>query len=104
MTNKQAWLEIAEAYLTPYKERSEWQKNITEVGLCWASDKVSLNSFGRYWFNTYSNDLWFSVRARSYCYWDMKYKRVTIEKADHLRGTFALFMVWAWDDLFGDEK
>ena len=34
MTHKQIWLEAAEAFLTPLKQRTERQSVLTEFGLC----------------------------------------------------------------------
>ena len=45
MTKSKKWLEIAEAYLTPYEERTDRQKDITLYGLCDACKKVYLGRF-----------------------------------------------------------
>ena len=36
MTHREIFLEIAEAYLTPYKERTEWHRDLAKDGICLA--------------------------------------------------------------------
>ena len=40
MTERQAWKTIAEAYATPYEERTEREKRLTGRGLCFALARV----------------------------------------------------------------
>ena len=41
------WREIGDAFAEPYWRRTEWQKKLTQFGLCWAMNKsagVSYNA------------------------------------------------------------
>ena len=113
MNNQKVWLKIAKAYLTPYEERTKEQLYIGNLGLC---DNIG-RRYGRRMYSRMSA-VWLEFhkqeRGAPHGFWlptrDEENHKVGgtnmplfgIHKPIHdtLRGTFALFMVWAWDDLF----
>lgn len=84
------WQEIANAFETPDRERTEWQRKIAGHGLCRASAQLG----------NYSNDIrklgcimgiitpyWWAVRE-----WSMTEERRFTRSVDHERATFAYLM------------
>ena len=41
MTERTAWLTIARAYETPYRERTAWVSHLALNGVCWAFDVLA---------------------------------------------------------------
>lgn len=100
MTRKKVFSKIAEAFLTPYAERTEEQHKLAEEGLC---DAVQILSKGRTVFYLYFrkfaqelkpseiNHYWFQISSKKtfrYTNYKVKHKR----EYDIIRGMFASFM------------
>ena len=86
MTKSKKWLEIAEAYLTPYEYRTNKQKDITFYGLCEACKKVYL---GRFEYKKYGDN--YSMLNYS-DYYFAPYRKLFDTIHDEWRGMFALLM------------
>jgi len=87
MTKSKKWLEIAEAYLTPYGKRTENQRTLTNLGICEAcsyvefADKFDYKKYGdNYSMLNYSD------------YYFAPYRKLFDTIHDEWRGMFALLM------------
>lgn len=90
MTHKQLWTEIANAYGTPYKDRTERQKRMTKFGLCHAVMSCKCSSYGSIinLGQAMLHGYWYPVRSglSGFPAWE------SIKKYDNYRANFASMM------------
>jgi len=123
------WLRIAEAYLTPFSERDGVQKDISESGLCWAEfilnhEHIYMQSNYLFYFHPSSPGFsyWWPVRKymgtiayRNFSDKDgimdsegcavpsLKLSQIVIQtRADELRGLVACFIATMPEDMRKD--
>lgn len=94
LTERQAWLTIAEAFATDKGERTSFQKNLTVEGCCWALFVLRWgeHTLGSVVYYTMTNKITDCLLPR--CKWFCR----PYPKFDHLRAGFCYLMAYACEE------